>query len=256
MIFKKKNELYQTEPGVEYFTVYADMIDNTGHMLIGGTTGSGKSVLINALVSTAILNHTPTEANFIFIDPKRIELDLYRGLPHTIGYADTTDGIIRALDRASDIMESRFAEMKRQGIRTYVGKKIFVVVDELGDLLTNPAHTPQQHRHIVGTFQHIMQLGRAAKVFIIAATQSPSRQTIPAALRLNFTDFVALRCASAIEARQVIGESGAEKLPIYGHALYRTPNYTTVQKVKINKYSDEWIGDRCAYWMTKDCRTN
>lgn len=254
MILQKPAPRYWRTEGAPFQSVFGEILTNSQHLLIGGTTGSGKSVLINGLITTAITTETPAEIGLILIDPKKIELTQYENLPHTVRYADETRGIIDALTVAVKIMDGRLAELKRKRLKAYDGGKIIIVIDELGDLLSNPAHTAAEHRQIVGLLQHIIQLGRAAKVYILAATQSPSRQTIPAAIRLNFTDFVALRCATAIESRQVIGEPGAEKLPRFGAALYRTPSFCGVQEIKIPFLPDDFIAARCAWWYTAASR--
>lgn len=239
---------YTTEPNVQYQIVYERIYNSSQHLLIGGTTGSGKSVLLNGILSTAVLLNSPATTELILIDPKRVELRAYASLPHVLRYGDTTPTIISALTLACNIIDKRISDMITRCVKTYDGAKVVIVIDELGDLLTNPAHTAEQRRQIIGLLQHVMQIGRAAKVFVFAATQSPSRQTIPAAIRLNFTDFIALRCATRIESRQVIGENGAELLPRYGYGLYRTPDQCGLQKIAIPYIDDDYIRARTAWW--------
>ena len=199
------------------------------HVLIAGATGSGKSVLINSIIYTMLV-FNPNQAQLILIDPKRVELVKYRKLPHTIAYETEPAQIVSVLKRSVLLMENRYKEMQRQRVTEYNGAKVYIVIDELADLMTT------NQRQVMPLLQRIAQLGRAAKIHLICATQCPNRKVIPAELTLNFTDKVALRCDSAIESRQVIGCNGAEKLPLYGKAFYKSPG--NVRPI-IVPYTDE-----------------
>lgn len=248
-------EQFHTEPGAQYNLLYNEIYRNAQHLLIGGATGAGKSVLLNGLITTAITVNSPAKVNFILIDPKRVELKQYKKLPHVLMHANNAETIAHALTVAARIMENRLEEMDRNDAKSYGGEKLIIVIDELGDLLNNKNLTLEQSRQIVGSLRHIMQLGRAARVFVWGATQSPSRKTIPPELQLNFTDCIALRCRSAIESRQVIGINGAEKLPQYGKGLFLTPSMVNVSDIDIPYLSDEFIEARCAWWYTAASRT-
>lgn len=210
-------------PPERYPLDLCDRLFQDSHILIGGTNGSGKSVLINDIMYNLISTRSfdandPEGVNFVLIDPKRVELFQYIELPHTIGYACENDKIIYMLEQCINIMEERYDEMREKGIKKYDGCYIVIVIDELADLMTTCK------KDVMPLLQRIAQLGRAAKIKLIAATQAPNRKVIPAELILNFTGRVALRCLSPIESRQILNIDGAEDLPHYGKCLYLDSN--------------------------------
>ena len=190
--------------------IYTEIM-NAPHTLIAGTTGSGKSTLMNGIIRELIENDKP----MILIDPKMVELSIYEDCDNCIGYAENLDDIMATLGAVIDIIKMRYQTMKDNRIRFTDEREIYVIIDELADLMIS-----ERKKDVQKALQKILQIGRAAGIHIIAATQSPSRKVIPAELVLNFTDRIALRCLSAIESRQVINKAGAEKLPKYGTAIY------------------------------------
>lgn len=203
-------------PDREYWVDYAPLLD-APHLLIAGSTGSGKSVLLNDLLFTLTAVKVPRTAAMILIDPKKVELTGWKNTAFCIGYADEPDRALYWLERVEAEMDKRYKLMQDRNLRLWDGADLYVVIDELADLLL------LHPREFIEPLQHIAQLGRAAKIHLIACTQSPSRKTLPAALMLNMTHKIALRCDSAIESRQIIGISGAEFLPQYGEALVKAP---------------------------------
>lgn len=191
------------------------------HLLIAGTTGSGKSVLINGIIYTLINAYTPQQIDLILIDPKKIELAKYKDLPHCRHYANTTTDIIDTLKQVCGIMDSTYSKMSASGTTSCYFKPIYIIVDELADLMTT------SKKECAPLLQRIAQLGRAANIHLFCATQAPNRKVLPPELVLNFTHRVALRCLSPIESRQIIGVKGAEDLPMYGTGIYQSPNYRT-----------------------------
>lgn len=186
----------------------------TAHTLIGGCTGSGKSVLINSFIGYAYQNFKSDR--FIFIDPKRVELAKYKDTRPCFLYASENIDIINALKKGVDVMEMAYREMQARGLNESDKGHLFIVIDELADLMTQK----DVRAVIFPMLQRIAQLGRAAHIHLICATQAPSRKVIPAELTLNFTMRIALRCATAIESKQVLnGLDGAEELPKYGECL-------------------------------------
>ena len=187
---------------------------STAHTLIGGCTGSGKSVLINSFIGYAYQAYKGDR--FIFIDPKRVELIKYKGTRPCFLYASENADIINAFKKAIDLMESIYREMQARGLNESDKGHLYIIVDELADLMTQK----DVRTVIFPMLQRIAQLGRAAHIHLICATQAPSRKVIPAELTLNFTMRIALRCATAIESKQVLnGFDGAEMLPKYGECL-------------------------------------
>lgn len=196
----------------------------SNHILIGGTTGSGKSILINGVIYEIISRFPPNQAKLILIDPKMVELSKYKKLPHTIIYSNS-EKALETLQAASAIIEARYKQMDKKQVTDYSRLKpipahIYLIIDELADLMIS-----EQAKQIKKELQHILQIGRASGISVIAATQAPNRKIIPAELVINFTDRIALRCASSIESKQIINQSGAELLPKFGKAFYKSPNY-------------------------------
>lgn len=204
-----------TTPGGEYYNLYADMLQQT-HILIAGATGSGKSVVINGILHTALMK-SPNAYEFILIDLKRVELAAYRKLPHTIEYADNIEAAVSALHSALRIIETRYSEMQRTGSKKYSGSCIYVVIDELADLMT------VNKKAVLPLLQRIAQIGRAANVKIIAATQCPLASVIPTQVKVNFDTVIGLHTRSAQDSRNILGCNGCESLPRYGQGYYMTP---------------------------------
>jgi len=187
------------------------------HLLVAGATGSGKSVVINGIIATA-LKDSPAAVQFIFIDPKRVELVDYKRLPHTLLYASEPGDMVQALQLAIDTTENRYKEMQRQHIKKYQGGAVYVVIDELADLMTT------NRKQVQPLIQRLAQIGRAANVHIIAATQCPLSAVIPTPIKVNFDSRVGLRTRSKQDSRNILGVGGCELLPRYGKGYYMTPD--------------------------------
>lgn len=202
-----------TTPSGTRYDLYADMLQQA-HLLIAGSTGSGKSVVINALIYTTLFK-APCQAAFILCDPKMVELSRYAKLPHTLRYADTLEDIKDALEYAHALMMDRFNVMKRTGEVETTEKDIYVVVDEFADLVAKGANRQKNaiKRACEDAIESISKLGRAAHVHLILATQAPNRQTLKANIVLNMTAKLALRCMYPIESKQIIGIPAAVTLP-------------------------------------------
>lgn len=204
--------------GMSYWNVYKN-ISEQQNTLIAGTTGSGKSTVLQGIIYTICSQDTACCCELWLADPKRVDLIewLDKGTPHLGRYANTTTEIKQMIDDLVAVMESRFSAMEAHRVKMYPGKTIYLIVDELGDLVMNDPK-------VVDSLKRILQLGRAAGIRSILCTQSPSRHTLPAVLQVNFTARLALRCVSAIESRQVLNAAGAEKLPRYGKGILLTPD--------------------------------
>ena len=203
-------------PSGQVYTLYKDMLTQP-HLLIAGATGSGKSVIINGIIHTA-LYHSPATVGFILIDPKRVELSEYRYLPHCLRYASEPADMLHALGYAMDLTEARYKAMQRRGVRKYDGGDVYVIIDELADLMTT------QKRAVTPLIQRLCQIGRAARVHVIAATQCPIAAVIPTPIKCNFDARVGLRTRSRQDSRNIIGKPGLEELPRYGQGYYMTPD--------------------------------
>lgn len=224
-----------------YWASYAELLD-APHILIAGSTGSGKSTLEHSMLYTLTALRTPQNARLVLLDPKRVELRKWAKTRFCAAYRDTPEDILRELSKASEIMESRYSDMQRRELTEWDGSDIYIVIDELADLMLNKAISPK----FLPLLQHIAALGRAAKVHLWAATQAPSRQVIPATVTIGFTHKICLRCDTAIESRQVLSTTGGESLPPHGTMIMRSPKGLT--RMCANLTPDIDIIGRINYW--------
>lgn len=201
--------MYQTwnTPEITYSRLYADML-NQIHILIAGSTGSGKSTVVNGMIHAA-LRYAPCDVGFILIDPKGCELSEYSALPHVIDYANRPQDIPRALAGAVNLMHCRLADMKRRRMREYDGSDVYVIIDEIMPIMTRPDIKKACYSPLLD----LLALGRAARVHVVACTQSPVAAVIPTPLKCNFDARLALRTISAQDSRNIIGAKGCELLP-------------------------------------------
>ena len=188
------------------------------HLLIAGATGSGKSVLLHTIICTMLFKGTPDKLQFIMIDPKRIELSAYAGLPHLQrGVVTEVPEAISVLEDVCMIMDSRYQELEYNPNAQF--PKLVVVIEELADLMLVSKH--QVETSIV----RIAQLGRAAGIHLICATQRPTVNVVTGLIKANITARIALTMASYRDAG-VVEIPGADKLSGMGDALYQQPNHT------------------------------
>ncbi len=194
------------------------------HLLIAGTTGSGKSVCINTIILSLLYRHTPDKCKFILIDPKMLELSTYEGVPHLLC------PVITEAKKAASVlgwvvkeMESRYRLMTKEGVRNIDGYNskhklpmpyIVVVVDEMSDLMLVAG------KEIENYIQKLSQMARAAGIHIIMATQRPSVDVITGTIKANFPTRISFQVTSKIDSRTILGEQGAEQLLGKGDMLY------------------------------------
>ena len=238
---------YSTPKG-ETYDLFSGMLRQS-HLLIAGASGSGKSVLVNGLICTALYDFpfdTSGGKQLILIDPKRTELSQYKTLPHCLYHASEPDTMVNALHYALGITERRYVNMELQGLRTYNGGDIYVVIEELADLMTTQKHTVQP------LIQRLCQIARAAKIHLIAATQCPLREIIPTPIKCNFDGRVALRTRCAQDSRNILGVSGAELLPRYGECLYLTPDEMTIQHYAVPYITEDEQKDLIQWWLSQE----
>lgn len=248
LFFKKKPKKieYKQLQGCKINPTIEDILKSP-HCLIAGTTGSGKSVFLNNIICSFLANNMP-DNKILLIDPKRVELSQYKAVPHCIGYTSEVDQAIIYLDEMLAEIESRYKYMEENHLREYNGPHIYIIIDELADIMISPQKKAFQLK-----LQKILQIARAAHIHVIACTQAPNRVTIPSSIVLNFTNRIALRCISSIESRQIINISGAEKLPQYGKAFYLSPKtgITSIDIPFIHQYTIDRCVDAWLYTMVK-----
>lgn len=220
------------------YDFYDDLLKQT-HLLVAGATGSGKSVIINGMIYTALLS-SPMEYEFILIDPKRVELSMYRNVPHCIYYASEPAEMVHALEMAMDITEKRYKAMQAARTRKYNGSKVLVIIDELADLMTT------NKRQVKPLLQRLCQIGRAANIMVVAATQCPLREIIDTSIKVNFDSRIALRTSCKQDSRNIIAIPGCETLPRYGLCYYKTAE--NIQKWHVPYYNDNTIMELVTMW--------
>jgi len=194
------------------------------HLLIAGTTGSGKSVCINTIILSLLYKYTPQKCNLILIDPKMLELSAYEGIPHLLCPVITeAKKATAALGWAVKEMESRYKLMTSVGVKNIDGynskhKKhmpyIVVIVDEMSDLMLIAG------KEIENYIQRLSQMARAAGIHIIMATQRPSVDVITGTIKANFPTRISFQVSSKIDSRTILGEQGAEQLLGKGDMLF------------------------------------
>ncbi len=212
-----------------------DDISGMPHMLIAGTTGSGKSVCINTIITSLLYHSTYKDVRFLMIDPKRLELPMYNPIPHLLRRAITEPkNAVKELEKVVSIMELRYRDFAREGVRDIDGynekvrKKggeakpyILIIVDELADLmLTAPSEIEEN-------ITRLAQMSRAVGIHLILATQRPSVDVITGLIKANFPCRIAFQVASKTDSRTILDMNGAESLLGRGDMLFLPPGKGT-----------------------------
>ena len=216
------------------------------HLLIAGSTGSGKSIAVHSLIVSLIYKNSPETLRFILIDPKRVELSIYEDLPHLMAPV-ITEGkkAIAALRFVINEMEKRYEELLRAGCRDISGynsnrkenimPSLIVVIDELADLMASYG------REIEGSIVRLAQMARATGIHLVVSTQRPSVEVITGLIKANITARVALQVASQVDSRTILDIAGAEKLLGGGDMLYITSDISKPKRIQGSYISEEEI---------------
>lgn len=220
------------------------------HLLIAGATGSGKSVALNGIIHSLLMTQSPFNAQFVLIDPKKVELVEYASLPHCARYASDHPEIVRALQWAVDETDRRFTEMQAMGVKEYDGPHLYVVIDELADLMISIK------KETLPLLQRLAQIGRAARVHLIACTQNVLAVTIPTVLKCNFSTILGLRTCNAQQSRFLISATGCEMLPDpkregKGYGFIR--DGADLEKILIYRYPEEQTSAVINWWKSASC---
>lgn len=230
--------------------VIADLI-RMPHLLIAGTTGSGKSVCLNAMICSILFKATPEEVKFILIDPKRLELSSYEGIPHLL-HPVVTDPKQAALVLrwAVEEMERRYAIMAEKGVRgidaynEIIEKErpamlrlpyIVIVIDELADLMM------VAQRNVEESLARIAQMARASGIHLILATQRPSVDVITGIIKANFPTRISFQVSSKVDSRTILDQLGAEALLGNGDMLFMPPGTSKLARIHGAYVSDKEI---------------
>lgn len=226
------------------------------HLLIAGTTGSGKSVCVNSILTGYLLNLTPDQLRLVLVDPKRVELTGYNGIPHLLAPvfvdADKVLGALQWMLREMDLRYHTFAAANARNIVEYnaqmskAGQKkmpyILVVIDELADLMLMAQAETEK------SLTRLAQLARATGIHLILATQRPSTNIITGLIKANFPARIAFAVASNVDSRVILDQPGAERLLGKGDMLFQAPDApasvrlqgTYVSDAEINRLTDFW----------------
>ncbi|MEW6097286.1 MAG: DNA translocase FtsK [bacterium] len=208
--------------------IIADLIEMP-HLLIAGATGSGKSVCINTVITSILYKASPYEVKLVMIDPKRVELTIYNGLPHLpFPVVVNTKEAIRVLNWLEREMESRYEKLASIGARDVesYNKKIassnekglyyiVTIIDELADLMTGPSQ-----KNCEGAITKLSQMARAVGIHLVLATQRPSVDIITGVIKANFPSRIAFQVFSRVDSRTILDVMGAEKLLGKGDMLF------------------------------------
>lgn len=230
------------------------------HILIAGTTGSGKSVCIAAIATSLLMKNTPDQIKMVMLDPKMVELSRFNGIPHLLGPVETdTERIIgvlrwctREMDRRYKLLEehaSRNIDIynERHGARRRGGEYlpyIVIMVDEIGDLMmSRPDETEQ-------AITRLAQMARAVGMHMVVATQRPSVDVITGLIKANFPSRVAFSVASGVDSRVILDTIGAENLLGKGDMLYLSSDAAGPRRIQGCYVSDEEVRDVVQYWKT------
>ncbi|MCX7821366.1 MAG: DNA translocase FtsK [Brevinematales bacterium] len=208
------------------------------HLLIAGTTGSGKSVFVNSLIAGIVFHRTSEEVKFIFIDPKMVELELYDGIPHLISPVITNpEEAIAVLEWVSEEMDRRYNLLSVVGERNIVDYNkevleydrlpyIVVIIDEFANLMLR---LPKETEKIIS---RLAAMARAVGIHLVVATQRPSVDVVTGIIKANFPSRIAFRVSSQTDSRTILDKAGAEKLLGKGDLLFMTPNFIDLIRIQ------------------------
>jgi len=234
-------------------------LENMPHLLIAGTTGSGKSVCVNAILTCFLMYNTPDDLRLILVDPKRVELTGYNGIPHLLSPVvveiDRVIGALQWMTREMDKRYHLFAQVGSRNISDYNtkmklqgGKKLpllVIVIDELADLmLVAPGETEQ-------TITRLAQLARATGIHMILATQRPSVDVVTGLIKANFPARIAFAVASNTDSRVILDQPGAERLLGRGDMLFQAPDAPSAARLQGVFVSDQEIQNLVEFWRTQ-----
>jgi len=235
--------------------VVAD-ISKMPHVLVAGTTGSGKSVLINAFISSLLYRSSPQEVKLILVDPKRVEFTAYNGIPHLLTPVIVEpEKILSALKWAMGEMDRRYKLFAERGVRNIDGYNelsgfqalpyIVIIIDELADLMM---FAPVE---VEDAIARIAQMARATGIHLVIATQRPSVNVITGLIKANIPTRIAFNVSSMIDSRVILDTPGAEKLLGRGDMLYTPPDQAKPTRIQGAFISEKEVKKTVDYLKSK-----
>jgi S-DNA-T family DNA segregation ATPase FtsK/SpoIIIE len=258
--------LGKTIDGLNYVADLARM----PHLLIAGTTGAGKSVGVNSLIVSILYKATPAEVKFILVDPKRLELGLYDGIPHLVTPIITDPKpAATALKNMVREMEDRYKTLARLGVRNIEGYNaevvrrnlvkdfdeegepwkslpyIVIIIDELADLMMVSGHAVEE------SITRLAQMARAVGIHLVLATQRPSVDVITGLIKANFPSRISFRVSSKVDSRTIIDANGAEQLLGRGDMLFLPPGTSRLVRVHGAYVDEAEIGRIVSHWKAQ-----
>jgi S-DNA-T family DNA segregation ATPase FtsK/SpoIIIE len=249
------------------------------HLLVAGTTGAGKSVAVNSIILSLLFKNSPDDLKFILVDPKRVELSLYQGIPHLLSDVIVENGkVVNALKWAVSEMERRYKLLQETGAKSLEsyrqkreagGKRTFIdtetgqevtedmenlpviviVIDELSDLMSSHG------KEVEGVIVRLAQMSRAVGIHLILSTQRPSVEVITGEIKANMPTRIALKVNSSIDSRTILDCTGAERLIGNGDMLFSGPNTSTPVRLQ-NPFVEEEEIERVVNFIKRQAKTN
>ncbi|MEX0787746.1 MAG: DNA translocase FtsK [Anaerolineales bacterium] len=228
------------------------------HLLIAGTTGSGKSVCINAIIACLLLQNTPDDLRFVMVDPKRVELTTYNGIPHLLApVVVELERVVPALRWISREMDERYRRFAKEGVRNLSdfnermrlsGQRtlpwLVVVVDELADLMMLAPDETER------ALTRLAQLARATGIHLIIATQRPSVDVVTGLIKANFPARIAFAVASSVDSRVILDQPGAERLLGRGDMLFQSQDAASPVRMQGAFVSEPELIQLIAFWKS------
>ncbi len=226
------------------------------HLLVAGATGSGKSVCVNAIIATLLLHNTPATLRLIMVDPKRVELTGYNGIPHLLAPVvteiDRVVGVLQWVTREMDTRYQKFAEVGARNLADYnqrqttQGKPVMphlvLIIDELADMMM--VAPDQTERYIT----RMAQLARATGIHLMISTQRPSVDVVTGLIKANFPARIAFAVASGTDSRVILDQPGAERLLGRGDMLFQAPDAPAPVRLQGVYVSDDELQRLVQYW--------
>jgi len=231
------------------------------HLLIAGQTGSGKSVCVNSLICCLLLHNTPDDLRLIMVDPKRVELTNYNGIPHLLApvvvETEKVVGVLQWVLREMDMRYHKLAQAGTRNINEYNARldgrgdgkdkklaKLVVFIDELADLMMLAPEETQ------GAITRLAQLSRATGIHLVIATQRPSVEVVTGIIKANFPARIAFAVASNTDSRVILDQPGAERLLGRGDMLFQAPDAPASIRLQGTYVSDSEILSLVTYWQS------